>query len=103
MHKNCVSVGAYYCNVHAELFDLLLTKKVDLILQAHDHTYQRSRQLTTGAACPTILLDGFEPGCVASDGENGAYLKGAGAISVIVGTGGAELYEVNPADPEASY
>lgn len=38
MHKNCLSVGAYYCNIYQELMSLLVKKKVDLVLHAHDHT-----------------------------------------------------------------
>ena len=45
MHKNCLSVGEYYCNIYQELMSLLVEKKVDLVLQAHDRTYQRTRQL----------------------------------------------------------
>ncbi len=36
-------------------------------------------------------------------GEDDVYTKGAGPVFVTVGTAGAELYEVNPDDPEAGY
>jgi hypothetical protein len=103
MHKNCLSVGAYYCNVYQELMSLLVEKKVDLVLQAHDHTYQRTRQLATGPSCAVVKVDSFDGGCVADGGEDDAYAKGAGTVFVVTGAAGAELYEVNPDDPEAGY
>ncbi|MBA3529323.1 MAG: metallophosphoesterase, partial [Propionibacteriaceae bacterium] len=54
MHKPCVNVGKYGCEVGSDLFNLLLNKKVDLILAGHDHNYQRSKQLSLSAGCPTL-------------------------------------------------
>jgi hypothetical protein len=36
---------------------LLVEKKVDLVLQAHDHTYQRTRQLDAGPSCAIVKVD----------------------------------------------
>src|SRR5437867_2391197 len=59
---------------------MLMNKRVDLILQGHDHTYQRSKQLT----CET---DGtYVSSCVANPGWS--LTKGAGTVYVIDGTGG---------------
>ena len=102
MHKSCVSVGPYYCSIHSQLIDLLLEKRVDLILQGHDHSYQRTKQLALGPACPSLLIDGYDPDCVADESKD-EYVQGGGAISVIVATGGQELYKLNPQDPEAGY
>src|SRR3712207_8283027 len=41
MHKNCLSVGEYYCNIYQELMSLLVEKKVDLVLQAQDRKSTR--------------------------------------------------------------
>src|SRR5712692_8290877 len=45
MHKVCISMGLAPCDIGNDLLNLLVSKKVDLILQAHDHDYQRSKQL----------------------------------------------------------
>jgi hypothetical protein len=45
MHKVCVTVGKKICEVGAELFNLLLERKVDLVLQGHEHGCQRSKQM----------------------------------------------------------
>ena len=103
MHKNCLSVGEYYCNVYQELMSLLVEKKVDLVLHAHEHTYQRTRQLATGPSCPAVEVDSFDGDCVVDDGEDNAYEKGAGPVFVTTGAAGEELYETNPNDPEAGY
>ena len=103
MHKNCISVGPYYCNVYQDLFSLLIDKKVDLVLHAHEHSYQRSKQLATSPSCPTVVVDSFNPNCVAGEGNDGRYRRGAGTVFVIVGTAGADLYELSEDDPEAGY
>jgi hypothetical protein len=103
MHKNCLSVGPYYCNIYADLLDLLVGKKVDLVLQAHDHTYQRSKQLSTSSACPNVPIDSFNNNCVADDGDDDVYMKGLGTVFVIAGTVGADLYDINTSDSEAGY
>jgi len=103
MHKNCLSVGAYYCNIYQELMSLLVKKKVDLVLHAHDHTYQRTRQLATGSSCPMVKVDSFDADCVVDSGEDNAYTKGAGSVFVTTGTAGAELYDIKSKDPEAGY
>ncbi len=97
MHKNCISLGIKSCEIGTPLVDLLISKRVDLVLQAHDHTYQRSKQLT----CVTI--NSYNPACVADDGADNQYTRGAGTIFVIDGAFGAGLYDVSTADPEAGY
>jgi hypothetical protein len=103
MHKNCLSVGEYYCNIYQELMSLLVEKKVDLVLHAHEHTYQRTRQLDTGSSCTVVKVDSFDKDCVVDSGEDDAYTKGAGSVFVTTGAAGEELYETNPDDPEAGY
>ncbi len=68
MHKPCISAGIYStCVVGGALMNLLIEKKVDLVLQAHDHNYQRSKQLTCAIA------ENFSSGCVSNDGSSGTY------------------------------
>lgn len=102
MHKSCVSVGQYSCNIYSQLMDLLLEKRVDVLLHAHDHSYQRTRQLALGPGCPSLAIDGYNAACVA-DGRDDTYEQGRGTVSVIVATAGQPLYALNPHDPESGY
>ena len=102
-HFNHITMATKISEVPAAYFDLLVSKKVDLILQSHDHTYQRSKQLAHGAACPVILVNGVDGDCVVDDGSDGTYVAGQGPVLVIAGSGGVSLYNVNTADSEAGY
>src|SRR6266581_3219546 len=98
MHKPCISAGIYStCVVGGALINLLIEKKVDLVLQAHDHNYQRSKQLT----CAVVLQ--FQSGCVSNDGSSGTYTKDRGTIFVVAGTFGQEFYPINYTSPNAPY
>jgi chitodextrinase len=103
MHHPCISAGEKLCGM-AGLMNLLVEKKVDLVLQAHDHNYQRSKQLALNAStCPSVPINAYDPDCVVDDGGDGVYPKGAGTVTVIDGTFGRNLYPINAADPEAPY
>ena len=80
---------------------MLLSKKVDLILSGHEHTYQRSHQLSLSAGCPALVPTTFDADCVADSGSS--FVKGVGSVIGVVGTGGVGFYNVNSADPEAGY
>jgi len=99
MHKVCVSMGNKPCEVGDDLMDLLIDqKRVDLILMAHDHDYQRSKQLT----CSDVAS--YSAACVADDGADGQYTKGTGTVIVIAGMfGGGGFTSVDTGDPEAGY
>ncbi len=104
MHEVCVSTGVKGCSTGADLQDLLLEKRVDLVLQAHEHDYQRSKQLSLApGTCPSLPLGAYNPSCVVDDGADGAYVKGAGTVFVIDGTFGRTLAAIDPADPESAY
>jgi len=104
MHKPCLSMGEQSCDVGADLLNLLVSKRVDLVLQGHDHTYQRSRSLVlSDPDCPVVVPDSFAPACVAPDQTDHQYTKGEGTVFLIVGTAGAEIRTINPADAEAGY
>lgn len=103
MHKNCITTGVKSCEIGTDVLNLLVAKKVDLILQGHDHNYQRSKQLGLNANCGAIAAGMYTAACVADDGADNAYVKGAGSVLNIVGTGGQSLYASNPADAEAGY
>jgi Calcineurin-like phosphoesterase len=98
MHKPCISAGLYHnCVARRDVMNLLLQKRVDLVLQAHDHDYQRSKQLT----CAEV--EKFVSSCVSNDGSSGVYPKGRGTVFVIAGTFGQEFYPINFTNPNAQY
>jgi predicted MPP superfamily phosphohydrolase len=105
MHKVCLSAGAYECTigphstVRPDIIQLLLQKHVDLVLQGHDHNYQRSKQLDC------LLPENFQSSCVANSGSDGFYSPGAGTVFVIDGTFGAsnDGYGVHLSEPDAEY
>jgi PKD repeat protein len=103
MHMVCLSSGLMPCEIGTDLLNLLVEKRVDLILQGHDHTYQRSKQLAHSATCPEIQANAFDADCVADDGSDHRYPKGKGPIVVINGAFGASLSEINESDPETDY
>src|SRR3989442_958191 len=78
----------------------MISKKVDLVLEGHDHSYQRNKQsaLTT-STCTGIATASSYPiynsNCVVNDGSAGVYSPGAGTVVVIQGTFGAPLNTVN--------
>src|SRR6478609_3094049 len=65
MHKPCITVGQYVCDPGSDLFNMLVNKKVDLILSGHEHSYQRSNQLALGTGCTSIVPGSFNANCVA--------------------------------------
>jgi Calcineurin-like phosphoesterase len=101
MHALCFSVGEKECQIGEEFSNMLVDKKVDLVLTGHDHIYQRSHQLGIGIACPGMAADAFRAGCLTD--EDSSMVEGAGTVFVTVGTGGVSLYEVSDNDPEAGY
>jgi hypothetical protein len=104
MHKVCISTGVKPCEIGTDLMNLLVSKHVDLVLQGHDHNYQRGKQLAlNGATCPAVPAGSFDPDCVVDDGSDNGYFKGAGAVFLISGSFGFCCYNVDPADPEAGY
>jgi hypothetical protein len=103
-HFPCLSAGNYQCGSGPALMNLLVSKRVDLVLHGHEHSYQRSKQLALDpATCASIAGTGFNPACVVDDGIDGVYPKDAGTVDVIAGTFGRSLYSVSRTDPEAPY
>ena len=81
LHIDCITAGEKVCEVGRDLFNMLVDKRVDLILQGHEHGYERSKQLATGPGCPAIPLGAPAPAaCIAGDGSGGTYTKGAGSV-----------------------
>jgi Calcineurin-like phosphoesterase len=98
MHKTCLTIGNKSCEIGEALMDVLIAKRVDLVLHGHDHDYQRSKQLTCANA------NFFDAGCVVDDGADGAYVKDAGTIFVVNGDfGGGRFTSINCSDLERGY
>ena len=100
-HKPCLSVGEHSCQPGPDLNQLMLDKRVDLVLTGHEHLYQRTAQLAVRPGCTTVVPGTFDPDCVA-DSDN-TLAKGAGTVFVTAGTGGVTPRPVYPTDPEAPY
>lgn len=83
MHEVCISMGNKHCEIGTELPQLLIDQGVDLVLQAHDHDYQRSHALAS------IVEGGV--GDVVDSGSDGRYARGAGTVFVIAGMAGRSL------------
>jgi hypothetical protein len=101
MHVPCFSLGEKSCQAGQDFTNMLIEKKVDLVLSGHDHVYQRTHQLGTGGGCPGLVPATFSSACLASTGSSPA--QGSGTVFVTVGVGGVGLYNVKNNDPEAGY
>lgn len=101
IHKPCHSLGQYSCEIGAGLINMLVAKKVDLVLHGHEHLYQRTHQLGTGPGCTALTAGVVVPACIAdSDAE---MRKEAGTVFATVGTGGRPLRAVTETDSERGY
>ncbi len=94
MHENCIAMGVKKCEIGEDLLNLLVEKKVDLILQGHEHGYMRSSQLSLNPACASISASTPKAECVVISTEN-SYKKGLGPLLVINGTGGFDVRDIN--------
>jgi chitodextrinase len=103
MHMPCLTASSSGCSSGPALFNLLLTKKVDLVLQGHNHNYQRSKQLALNpSTCPAFVLGGFDQDCVV-DGGSGVMRRGAGMIVHHIGNFGRSGSSVSGSDAEMGY
>jgi hypothetical protein len=85
MHKYCfIAESSSGCGIGADLMNMFVQKKVDLVIQGHKHTYQRGKQLSLGAACASVA-GSYDVDCVVDDGSDGVYSKGKGTVVLIIG------------------
>ncbi|MBX7443754.1 MULTISPECIES: hypothetical protein [unclassified Arthrobacter] len=91
MHMYCLSMVNYPCAASPDLMNLLVAKKVDLYLQAHDHAYARSYPLALNGSCTAIPVSSFNPDCVADTNPTGQFAAGTGTILATVGSGGRSI------------
>ncbi len=97
MHKNCLTIGNKACEIGQETAQLLVDEGADLVLQGHDHDYQRSKALTF------VEPDTVPADAIADDGGDGVYARDAGTVFVIVGTVGRSPTICSHTDPEFAY
>lgn len=95
MHKNYITVMEKSNELGSDLIPMLINKKVDLILQGHEHGYERTKQLR----CARV--NSFDANCIA-DADN-SMVQGAGTVIHILGTGGQGLRGLNSNDSEYPY
>jgi hypothetical protein len=76
MHMPCMTVGVHGCASDPSLTEMLLGKRVDLILSGHDHNYSRSHQVTGTPSAPVVV------------DRDGSFVAGAGSVLVTIGNGG---------------
>jgi hypothetical protein len=106
MHKNYIATFIKRNEVSTDrgrtFMTMLLDKRVDLILQGHEHGYARSKQLATNPwTCPVLPVNAFNEACVVDAGDE--LVKGAGTIIHIISTGGKGLRLVERSDSEHDY
>jgi len=102
MHQYCFVIDSTSCTSQ-DLLDLLLTKHVDLILQAQKHTYQVSKQLAlNGTTCTTLSDSHYNSNCVVN--STTTMTRGVGSVIVVTGTGGTTpQLAINTHDPKLGY
>ena len=101
MHQYCFVIDSTSC-AGQDLLDLLLSKHVDLILQAQKHTYQASKQLALNANCTSLSITSYNSHCVVN--ASTSMTKGAGSVIVVSGTGGTtDQLPINTSDPKIGY
>jgi predicted phosphodiesterase len=106
MHKNYISMMEKSNEISQDkgntFMAMLLDKKVDVILQGHEHGYERSKQLSTvPKTCPVLVPNQFNAACVVDSDDT--LVKGAGTVIHVIGTGGKEPRNLNFKDAEAGY
>jgi hypothetical protein len=102
-HKNYVTAGEKPDEVGSAFFNLLVEKKVDLVLQGHEHNYQRSHQLGLSASCPAVPKGIVNGSCMVASGSTGAYAAGRGTVLVVTGLAGQTARTLRTADVEVPY
>jgi 3',5'-cyclic AMP phosphodiesterase CpdA len=97
-HIPCLIVGTYNCPSPRDFYDLLVTKRVDLVLHGHEHYYSRTHQLRSGVTnCATVTAGSFNAACVADNDSD--FIAGQGSVFATIGTGGIPLRNVAPTVP----
>ncbi len=100
-HELCVSVGVAPCEIRPDLLEVL--DDSDLVLNGHDHVYQRTHKLAANPLCPAFAPGSFNAACVAQQASGGVTSAGGGVVTATVGTGGESLFPIRFGDPDVPY
>jgi Calcineurin-like phosphoesterase len=103
MHEYCITLVSASCSIGPDIMNLLVGKKVDLVLQAHDHAFNRSKQLAQRTGCSRVNPGSYDADCVVDTGSDGRYGKGAGTVIMTVGVGGKSINSADTHDSEVGY
>src|SRR3989344_735265 len=104
-HYPCIVMGLG-CDSGTEVMNLLLEKKVDLVLEGHKHGVQISKLLGKAGSSNCVSSPSFYPSvCIVNSTTSSGrtYTKGQGTIFYMVGSGGASLTSFDLSDPEQVY
>jgi len=94
-HKNFISAGGKSDEIGETFMNLVLNEKVDLLLQGHEHNYQRSKSLGPPAVSDQLSI--------VEEGPN-TFTKGRGTVLMINGLGGTTSTDpFNTGDNQAKY
>ncbi len=104
-HYPCLNTGIRHgCDSGPGILNLLLKKRVDLVLGAHNHLYERSKQLRrNGSDCRRVLPDEYDSDCVVDTGSDGSYTKGRGTVLLTAGSFGRLEPSEDDDDAESGY
>ncbi len=100
MHVPCLAMSAANCSSGPDLNNLLISKKVDLVMSGHVHMYARTKQLATSTSCPVVTPNTSNAACIRD--SDGTMTQG-GTVFATVGTGGEDEQTPSLNDPEAPY
>ncbi len=101
LHKPYLETdSSHIAEIGSDIFNLLIQEKVDLILQAHVHNYERTNQLALSSYCQSITTS-YNPACVASSGSK--FYKDKGTIVALAGTFGRTHSLISVTEPGTPY
>ena len=103
MHYPCLTTGTHGCDSGSGIVNLLVRKRVDLLLTGHNHVYERSKQLRLRPGCERLGPRRYDRDCVVDAGGDGSYAKGRGTVQVTAGTVAGREQGFNRRDPSAPY
>lgn len=104
LHYPCITVGKHGCDSGEEILNLLVRKRVDLVLTGHNHIYERSKQLRVNdSTCPVLREESPDLDCVVDSGADDRYSRGAGTVLVTAGSFGRGLQGIDELDADLPY
>jgi hypothetical protein len=103
-HYPCLTTGVTHgCDSGTAVLNLLVRKRVDLMLFGHNHVYERSKQLRLGRTCPRLSPRRVDRGCIRDSGADGRYVKGRGTVQITAGAVAGREQGLDRGDPSEPY